>query len=119
MRIVAQVLDGMYGKSAVGVRASLARASGNSWITVADAETNGEGCVEDWDSLHLERGLYRIVFDSDNYFAQLGATSAYPEVIVIFRMQNEYYAFQVQVTLAPYSYSTYFGTMDSQSGNSG
>lgn len=117
MRIVAQVLDGTYGKSAVGVRARLARANNDGWTTVSEAETNLDGSIEDWDSWHLERGLYRIVFDSDSYFAGLGATTAYPEVAVIFRTQNESVTFQVQVTLAPYSYSTYFGTMEGQSGH--
>jgi 5-hydroxyisourate hydrolase len=117
MRIVAQVLDGTYGKSAVGVRACLARANGDGWTDVAEAETNRNGCIEDWDSWHLERGLYRIVFDSDSYFSGLGATTAYPEVTVIFRMQDESVTFQVQLTVAPYSYSTYFGTMEAQSGS--
>jgi 5-hydroxyisourate hydrolase len=119
MKIIAQVLDGTYGKAAVGVRARLARADGNDWTTVAEAETNHGGCIEDWDSWHLDRGLYRIVFDSDSYFAGLGVTAAYPEVAVIFRMQNGFVAFQVQVTLAPYSYSTYFGTIDDKAGHSG
>lgn len=119
MKIVTQVLDSTYGKSAVGVRARLSRANGTGWTTVAEAETNTDGCIEDWDSWHLERGLYRIVFDSDSYFAGLGGTTAYPEVVVIFRMQNESHAFQVQVTLSPYAYSTYFGTLDSQHGTFG
>jgi 5-hydroxyisourate hydrolase len=114
MRIVAQVLDGTYGKAAVGVRACLSRADENGWTTVAEAETNRDGYIEDWDSWHLDRGLYRIVFDSDSYFAGLGAVTAYPEVAVIFRMQNESVVFQIQLTLAPFSYSTYFGTTDSQ-----
>jgi 5-hydroxyisourate hydrolase len=114
VKIIAQVLDGTYGKPAVGVRAFLSRSSGDSWVTVAEAETSLHGCIEDWDTWHLERGLYRIVFDSDSYFAGLGANSAYPEVTVIFRMLNESVTFQVQVTMAPYSYSTYFGTVDAQ-----
>lgn len=119
MRIFTQVLDSTYGKSAVGVHARLARAGDDGWTTVADAETNNDGRVEEWDSWYLKRGLYRIVFDSDSYFAGLGAAAAYPEVIVIFRMQNEAHVFQVQVTLAPYSYSTYFGTMDLRPGSLG
>jgi 5-hydroxyisourate hydrolase len=112
MRIVTQVLDSTYGKSAVGVPARLFKASGDGWTTVAEAETNSNGCIEDWNSWRPERGLYRIVFDSDSYFAGLGTASAYPEVIVIFRMQEESQAFQVQVTLSPYSYTTYFGKVD-------
>jgi 5-hydroxyisourate hydrolase len=119
MRIFTQVLDSTYGKSAVGVHARLARASDEGWTTVAEAETNNDGRVEEWDSWYLERGLYRLVFDSDGYFAGLGAVAAYPEVVVIFRMQNEAHVFQVQVTLAPYAYSTFFGTMDVPSSSTG
>ena len=110
MKIVTKVLNGTFGMPAVGVRARLARSSSNLWKTVAEAETNSEGCIEDWDSWPLERGLYRIMLDSDSYFAELGSSSAYPEISVIFRMQDESHNFQVQVTLCPYSYTTYFGT---------
>ena len=118
MRIVTQVLDGTYGKPAAGVGVRLERGnSGNGWTTVGEAETNDDGRVEESDGWHLERGLYRIVFDSDSHFAKLGATTAYPVVIVIFRMQDESNNFQVQVTLAPFTYSTYFGTLERISGN--
>jgi 5-hydroxyisourate hydrolase len=116
MRIFTQVLDGAYGKPAVGVGARLARISERAWITVARAETNDEGRIDDWDSWHLEPGLYRIVFDSDGYFSRLGASIAYPEVAVVFRMEDSH-AFHVQLTMAPYSYSTYFGTIDSRTVN--
>jgi 5-hydroxyisourate hydrolase len=112
MRIVTQVLDGTYGKPAVGVGARLSRASDGGWTIVAEAETNAEGRVSDWTGWRLNRGLYRIVFDSDGYFARLGTASGYPEVMITFRMKEESPAFQVQVTLAPYAYSTYFGTLD-------
>ena len=115
MRIATEVLDATYGKPAVGVRTLLSRGSGNDWITVAEAETNSDGRIGAWHSLRLQRGRYRIVFDSDGYFAGLGTVTAYPEVVIIFRMQEEPHAFQVQVTLAPYSYSTYFGKLDDNS----
>jgi 5-hydroxyisourate hydrolase len=119
VRIIAHIFDGSYGKSAVGVRARLEHAASNGWTTVAEVETNSDGCIEDRESWHLDRGLYRIVFDSDRYFAGLGAGTAYPEVAVIFRMQDDSAAFQMEVTLAPYSYSTYFGTIDPQPEHSG
>jgi 5-hydroxyisourate hydrolase len=119
MKIVTQVLDSVYGRAATGVHARLERSSGDDWSVVAEAETNREGCIEDWNSSeHTERGLYRIVFDSDSYFASLGANSAYPEVVVIFRMPDESYALQVQVTLSPYAYTTYCGAMGNQADNS-
>ena len=118
MKIITQVLDSMSGKSAAGVRAHLAQASSNGWNTVAEADTNSDGFIENWDGWQLQGGLYRIVFDCDRYFAELGAVSAYPEVVVIFRILDESPAFQVQVTLAPYSYCTYFGTLNDRPGES-
>ena len=111
MRIVTQVVDGAYGKSAAGVRASLSCAIGDSWSTVAHAETDVDGCIRQWHSRHLERGVYKIVFDSDRYFAELGVSSAYPEIIIMFRMEDdESRMFRVHVTLSSYSYSTFFTT---------
>src|SRR5262245_26378345 len=117
MRIAAQVLDGTYGRCAVGVRAFLERADGDGWTTVAVSETNDNGCIEDWDGWPPERGLYRIVFDSNSYFAGLGAATAYPEVAVIFRMHQESARCQVQITISPYSYSTNFRITDDGQGN--
>jgi 5-hydroxyisourate hydrolase len=81
-------------------------------MALAEAETDDDGRITDWDARRLERGLYRVAFDSDGYFAALGRAAAYPEVMAVFRMPDESCAFHVQVTLAPYSYSTYFGTVD-------
>jgi 5-hydroxyisourate hydrolase len=112
MTVVTRVLDGTYGNAAAGVRARLGRASGGGWTTITEMETDNRGQIDDWDGRHLERGLYRIVFDSDGYFAALGASSAYPEVAVTFRVLDEVLKFQVQITLSPYSYSIYFGTLE-------
>ncbi|WP_214416976.1 hydroxyisourate hydrolase [Sphaerisporangium fuscum] len=108
MSITAQALDGVYGRSAAGVRARLERDGIGGWQDLADAETDSEGRISEWRDKKLERGLYRIVFDSDYYFVGLGLTAAYPEIIVTFRMQDETDAYQIQVMLSPYSYSTHF-----------
>ncbi|WP_433256953.1 hydroxyisourate hydrolase [Streptosporangium sp. CA-135522] len=110
MGISAQALDSVYGRSAAGVRARLERAEDSHWSAVADAETDGEGCITEWCGQKFERGLYRIVFDSDYYFVSLGLSAAYPEISVIFRMQHEADSYQIKVMLSPYSYSTYFGS---------
>jgi 5-hydroxyisourate hydrolase len=112
MRILTQILDGTYGKPAAGLSACLSRSTGGDWEIVGEAYTSDNGCIDEWNSWHLARGLYRIAFDSDSHFAKLGIAAAYPEVIVIFRMQDEAHDFQVQVTFTPYSYFTYFGIMD-------
>jgi 5-hydroxyisourate hydrolase len=111
--ISVQVLDGTYGHCAAGVRARLEHSSGNGWSTVAETETSSDGRVADRARWRLGRGLYRIVLDSDGYFAGLGVGTAYPEVVVVFRMRDESDSCQVKVTLSPHSYSAYLGAMDS------
>ncbi|MDH2426301.1 hydroxyisourate hydrolase [Sphaerisporangium sp. TRM90804] len=108
MSITAQALDSVYGRSAAGVRARLERDGDGCWHDIADAETDSKGRIEEWRDKKFERGLYRIVFDSDYYFVGLGLSAAYPEIIVTFRMQDETNTYQIQVMLSPYSYSTHF-----------
>ncbi|SCG63970.1 hydroxyisourate hydrolase [Micromonospora humi] len=110
MSVSAQALDVVYGRSAAGVRARLERPSGESWRTVSQAETDSDGQILDWLDDDFEQGAYRIVFDSDSYFASLGISAAYPEVAVVFRVQDETDTCQIQVLLAPYSYSMFFGS---------
>lgn len=80
------------------------------WLPLASAETDADGRISEWAGLGLDRGLYRIVFDSDQYFVGLGVIAAYPGISVMFRMQDETDVCKVQVLIAPHSYSTYFGT---------
>jgi 5-hydroxyisourate hydrolase len=110
MGISAQTLDVVHGRSAAGVRARLERPVGQGWRLIAHAETDGDGNILDWLDDKLEQGAYRIVFDSDSYFASLGMSAAYPEIPVLFRVQDETDNCQIQVQLAPYSYSMFFGT---------
>lgn len=109
MRIAVKVVDGMYGHAADGIRVRLERVGDNGWTTVASARTDSAGGINDWTGRFLECGLYRIIFDTDSYFAGLGASTAYPEVLVVFRMQSESDTYQIQLTVSPYSYSTHFG----------
>jgi hypothetical protein len=70
--MVTQVVDGAYGKSAAGVRVCLASATRNSWSTVAEAEaeTDGDGCIKEWQSRHLGRNEDLIVIHARSYHPQ-------------------------------------------------
>jgi 5-hydroxyisourate hydrolase len=107
-----QVLDGTYGHPAAGVWARLERSSGDGWTAVADAKTSSSGRIEDFASWRAERGLYRVVLDSDRYFAGLGTGTAYPEVVIVFRGSEQADSCQLEVTLSPHSYSVYLGALD-------
>lgn len=117
MKISAQAVDVVYGRPAAGVRVCIDRkvpdmsGGADEWITVARAETDSDGCIDlqDWTVDRLGPGPYRLVFDSDAYFATLGLSSAYKEVSVEVRLSDDSDGCQVEVRLAPYSYSMFFG----------
>ncbi|GAA5191259.1 hydroxyisourate hydrolase [Rugosimonospora acidiphila] len=109
MSVSVRAVDGVYGRSAVGLRARLERID-DRLAPVAHGETDGDGTIPGWSASCLQRGTHRIVFDSDRYFATLGVTAAYPEVVVTFRVLEESDNSLIQVVLSPYAYSTYFGT---------
>jgi 5-hydroxyisourate hydrolase len=109
MTVSAQALDGVYGKPAAGVRARLEQAVDGRWVSIADAETDVAGSIDDFAPVALKRGPYRIVFDSDQYFGSLGLSAAYPEIAVAFRVRQQPHDYQIQVLMTPHSYSMYFG----------
>jgi 5-hydroxyisourate hydrolase len=109
MNVTAQVLDVVYGRPAAGVPARLERRTPDGWQTIALAATDENGHIADWTKNGLELGTYRIVLDSGAYFANLGVSSACPEISVASVMLDEADSCQIQVMLAPYSYSMFFG----------
>lgn len=104
--ITAEALDGMYGQAAGAIGMRLDRADGGGWLTMARGKASGTGRIDDWDCPPADRGLYRIVLDSNGYFAALGLSSAYPEVSVIVRV-DERERCHVQVVLSPHAYSAH------------
>jgi 5-hydroxyisourate hydrolase len=108
MRITAQARDVVYGRGAAGIAARLEVETREGWRIVTTVEADSSGRLLDWECGDFHRGLYRIVFDSDRYFVALGLQAAYPDITVIFRTIGEIDC-QIQVAIAPYSYSTYFG----------
>ncbi|MBF8193190.1 hydroxyisourate hydrolase [Nonomuraea sp. K274] len=110
MNISAQVLDGVYGRPASGLRVRLEHAVDGQWQDIGKAETDGEGNIGKWAESTLPRGLYRIVFDSDYYFSSLGIEAIYPEIVVVFRIREESDIYKILIMLSPSTYSTYFGT---------
>lgn len=112
MSISVQALDGIHGRSVVGMRVGLERHEDGVWSVVAKAKTDGTGGVGAWDAQHLTRGLYRIVFDSDYYFVGLGLSAPYPEINVLFRIRDDLDAYRIQILISPYSYSIFCGSQD-------
>jgi 5-hydroxyisourate hydrolase len=111
MGIALQILDSTYGQAAADVPARLERACTDGWSLAGTAETESTGRVADLCEEPLDRGLYRLAIDSGSYFASLGVSSAFPEIIIVFRVQDEPGTCQITVSLSPYSFSAQFVTI--------
>ena len=111
MGIALQILDSTYGQGAADIRTRLERAAADGWVPVGTAETGNAGSIEQLCDELPDRGLYRLAIDSGSYFASLGVSSAYPEVIIVFRVEGESITGQITVSLSPYSFSAHFVTM--------
>ncbi|GIH75444.1 hydroxyisourate hydrolase [Planobispora longispora] len=112
MGIAIQALDGVYGRPAAGVRTRVERMKADRWGDGLQGETDRNGGVLTWRAVEFDAGLYRIVLETDSYFAGLGHYAAYPEVTVVFRIQRPSDTYSLQITLSPYSHSASFSSVE-------
>jgi 5-hydroxyisourate hydrolase len=103
MSVSAHVLDATTGLPASGIGTVLRAANGDP---VNAAEADGDGRIRDLAG-RLPTGTYRLTFDTDRYFN--GATF-YPEVVIVFRVDDPDRHLHVALLLSPYAYSTYRGS---------
>ena len=58
----------------------------------------------------LTAAIYRIRFELDRYFAELGARAFYPYAEVVFRVEEPSTHYHIPLLLSPFGYSTYRGS---------
>ena len=115
--ITTHVLDTSIGRPAVGLRVVLERRDKNSeWRMLGHGETDEDGRQRTLmdDHTALDAGIYRLVFDTREYFEARGAHTLYPSVIITFEVvedgtgQTAHY--HIPLLLGPFGYTTYRGS---------
>lgn len=101
MTLSTHVLDNATGEPARGVPVRLERRDGDGWATVAAGRTDTDGRVRDW---ALSTGAHRLVFDTAAHSA------FFPEVAVVFQVDDAGRHYHVPLLLSPYGYTTYRGS---------
>ncbi len=110
-QITTHILDTTKGKPAAGVTIALLQQAGENWQEIARGVTNSDGRIADLlpDNKQMEPGVYKMKFDTQEYFAQDGTANFYPFVEIVFNVAgNEHY--HVPLLLNPFGYSTYRGS---------
>ena len=108
--ITTHVLDTSRGKPAVGVAVLLERQVGALWSELGRGLTDAEGRNRTLMSGDLAAGVYRLTFATDAYFAAQKIAGFFPEVSIVFRIEDTKSHYHVPLLLSPFGYSTYRGS---------
>ncbi len=111
--ITTHVLDISLGRPAQGIAIVLeARGLGETWSELSRGVTNADGRLATLlaDAATLAAGVYRLRFFTDEYFTARGVRGFYPEVCVLFRIEEPAGHYHVPLLLSPFGYSTYRGS---------
>ncbi|NVK38480.1 MAG: hydroxyisourate hydrolase [Gammaproteobacteria bacterium] len=109
--ITTHILDVNLGKPAANVNVVLYKIESGDHIKIAESETNEDGRIIDWmGDAQREAGVYRITFDTDGYFNQLGERCFYPSVSIDFKIEYPAEHYHVPLLISAHGYSTYRGS---------
>jgi 5-hydroxyisourate hydrolase len=110
--ITTHVLDVATGQPAANVGVVLERRDRNEWKQIGRGETNADGRLRTLmpDSVALEPGQYRLIFETGKYFAAQSIPTLYPSVIIVFEAATGERHYHVPLLLSPFGYSTYRGS---------
>ena len=110
--ITTHVLDTARGRPAAGVPVTLEVEAAGGWILLGKGTTNADGRISDLlsDETVAEVGVYRLIFDTARYFASNNTEAFYPQVTVVFKIENTDTHYHVPLLLSPFGYSTYRGS---------
>lgn len=101
------VLDAVSGGPAARVPITLTGAGG---AVLAEGQTDADGRNSDLGRVVLDTGVYRLRFDTATYFATIGVSGFYPEIVIAFEITDDTAKYHVPLLLSPYAYSTYRGS---------
>jgi 5-hydroxyisourate hydrolase len=112
-RISTHILDLVHGKPAAAVPVRLEKQNDSgTWQHLASFQTDQDGRCPQLlpPGEDISAGVYRLVFETGNYFTQLKIATLYPVVEVTFRAQEGESHFHIPLLLSPNGYTTYRGT---------
>jgi 5-hydroxyisourate hydrolase/2-oxo-4-hydroxy-4-carboxy-5-ureidoimidazoline decarboxylase len=110
-QLTTHVLDTSIGKPGKDISIRLQIPVNGVWQTIAQGITNSDGRIGDLlpAQKKLVQGNYKIVFDTNSYFASQKIKGFYPEVEIQFIVFDDAH-YHVPLLINPFGYSTYRGS---------
>jgi hydroxyisourate hydrolase len=111
MSVTTHVLDTFRGRPAAGVDVRLEARDGEGWRELGSGRTDADGRAGDLlGQGRFEPGVFRLRFATGEYFRELRVEGFYPEVTVIFQVEDPGSHHHVPLLLSPFGYTTYRGS---------
>ena len=109
-RITTHILDSSKGKPAVGVKVTLFQWK-DDWELIATEITNNDGRITSLPDINKsnEHPIFKLRFDTKDYFESNNTQSFYPFIEISFTTRNDEH-YHVPLLLNPFGYSTYRGS---------
>ena len=108
-KLTTHILDTSIGKPAEGITIILYRGGNDEWIEMSRTKTNTDGRASDLTSKNLEPTIYKLRFETKDYFDKNSISTFYPYVEIIFEITNSEH-YHIPLLLNPFGYSTYRGS---------
>lgn len=110
-QVTTHVLDTAAGRPARDISIRLMNKVNNDWQTIAQGVTNGDGRIADLlpAGKILSPGVYKMVFETGNYYSSQKIKSFYPWVEILFHIFDDAH-YHVPLLISPFGYSTYRGS---------
>ncbi len=105
------VLNLENGLPSPDVKVVLEQKQGDNWVQLNSASTNEQGRITALypEGKELEKGTYKVTFETGEWFEKHDTATFFPEIPVIFSADGQVEHYHVPLLLSPYGFSTYRG----------
>lgn len=105
------VLNLQDGLPSAGVNVTLEKKVDNKWVQISEGVTNAQGRIT---ALYptesvMEKGSYRVTFQTQDWFEKQKTSTFFPEIPVIFKADGSVPHYHIPLLLSPYGFSSYRG----------
>jgi 5-hydroxyisourate hydrolase len=110
--ITSHILDTSSGRPAEGVNTNLFYLNNESqWEEICVGITNKDGRISDFttEKKNLVKGIYKINFQTGDYFQEKELKCFYPFVEIIFEIDRDEH-YHIPLLISPFGYTTYRGS---------
>jgi 5-hydroxyisourate hydrolase len=111
--ISSHVLNTSLGRPAAGVHVRLEQqVTEDQWNLVWQGVTDSDGRVPriEVQAGDTDKGVFRITFETGEYFSSLKQDCFYPYAAIVFQIHDPAQHYHVPLLLNPFGYSTYRGS---------